>query len=1331
MQTENKSEEAIFNAAVDIESAGERAAFVKSSCGDDGALLARVEALLQVYYEDGNFLKSPPGIDVTLDDSPLAEGPGTKIGRYKLLQLIGEGGFGVVYMAQQEKPIRRRVALKIIKLGMDTKQVIARFEAERQALAMMEHHNIAKVLDAGATDTGRPYFVMELVRGVAVTEYCDKNNLATQQRLELFIEVCRAVQHAHQKGIIHRDIKPSNVMITLRDDGTGVPKIIDFGIAKATQQRLTEKTLFTEYHQFIGTPEYMSPEQAQMGEVDVDTRTDVYSLGVLFYELLTGTTPFEHKELVSTSYDEMRRIIRETDPPTPSTRLNTLGDALGDIARHRHAEPAELCKIVRGDLDWVVMKTLEKDRSHRYETANELAMDVQRYLGDEPVMAGPPSTVYRLRKFVRRHRTSVVFGLSVAAALIIGLCLATIGFVQASLEKERTQKALAQVGKNFQMARDAVDEMTRVAQEELAGVPRTEKVRRGLLEKAQFFYAGFAQKNRDNPAVYAERALAYRKVGIIHNELGNYSQAAEAFAEAIALLEMLTAEFGEVPEYHVELATEWGWYARTFIWTDRPQEMVRAHTKQVSLWEELVADLPIERAYREGLATAHTDLGNALVVKRRLEEAETHFREALAVWQELHTDFPEAPKNLEGLAGSHQWLGAVLLESGRFAEAEKELLPALQTREQLLAEDPNSPQQRGRLAHLKCSVGGLLRVQGRPEEAEREIREAIAIRSKLLAEFPNQVEHRRRLGWALTYLSQVLTDTGRTEEAEEVVRQLISVREKLAVDFPGVAAFRRNWTGALHLLNGRLRKTGRWAEALEGSREVVDILEKLVADFPEVHENRQSLANNYGMLGAVLRETGRWEEAEQAYQQKQAIEEDLVLLLQKLVAESPTEPTYRQELANAHWCIGGTLLTTHNPTHNRPKEAETHYRQALAIWEELHADFPEAQLNLKGVVDSRTWLGILLTETGRYAEAEQEFLPALQMRQQLLAEDPNSQHKRERLTFTKLHIARLHLEQGKYEEAERQLRGVIAIREELLAEFPSQVDHRRILGQALHALSVALAGTGRTEEAEEVLRQAVSAREKLAADFPDVAGFRRDWEGAIHLLNKRLTETGRWAEALESSREVVEILEKLVADFPDVPDHHRFLANNYRMLGAVLRNTRQLEEAEAAYQEAQAIDEYLVSQLQKLVATLPTVPAYREQLANAHTDLGRMIQQSRPDQAETHLREALALWGQLSTDFPEVPTNLEGLANGHAWLGVLLRETGRLDEALESLRAALQIFEEFVPDFPGIPRYRKSLAMNYRRLADVLRDMDRLEQAEAVYQQVKEIEEEVVHEEQQ
>jgi serine/threonine protein kinase/Tol biopolymer transport system component len=422
---DKKALEAIFDEAIQFESSAKRDAYVLRACGDDQKLLISVRALLK-HHDASSFLDAPifeP--DITLDESPLSEGPGTVIGRYKLLEKIGEGGMAVVYMAEQAEPIRRKVALKIIKLGMDTKSVIARFEAERQALAMMDHPNIAKVLDAGATETGRPYFVMELVTGVSITEYCDKNNLSTKERLALFIQVCSAVQHAHQKGIIHRDIKPTNVMVT-RHEGLPIPKVIDFGIAKAINQKLTEKTLFTRYAHIIGTPAYMSPEQADLSDLDVDTRSDIYSLGVLLYELLTGTTPFSEEELRKAGYIEMQRVIREQEPPKPSTKLSTLGETLTDIAKYRGSTPDMLTKAIRGDLDWIVMKSLEKDRSRRYETANSLALDIRHHLENEPVMARSPGTTYRLQKFLRRHRSQTIAALAMfiiafAAVVILSM----------------------------------------------------------------------------------------------------------------------------------------------------------------------------------------------------------------------------------------------------------------------------------------------------------------------------------------------------------------------------------------------------------------------------------------------------------------------------------------------------------------------------------------------------------------------------------------------------------------------------------------------------------------------------------------------------------------------------------------------------------------------------------------------------------------------------------------------------------------------------------------------------------------------------------------------
>jgi serine/threonine protein kinase/tetratricopeptide (TPR) repeat protein len=429
--------EAVFLAALERPTPRERAAYVEGACAGNLELLERLRELLASHEESKGPLDAPPpGLGVTIGLPPITEGAGTVIGPYKLLQQIGEGGMGVVYMAEQQEPVRRKVALKIIKPGLDTRQVIARFDAERQALALMDHPNIARVLDANTTDSGRPYFVMELVHGVPITQFCDDHQLTPRERLALFVPVCQAIQHAHQKGIIHRDVKPSNVLVTMYDDKP-VPKVIDFGVAKAIEQRLTERTMFTQFGALVGTFEYMSPEQAEMNAFGVDTRSDIYSLGVLLYELLTGTTPLERQRLREAALGELVRLIKEEEAPRPSKRLGSSNN-LPKIAAARKTEPTRLSKLVQGEIDWIVMKCLDKDRARRYDTASGLARDVERYLADEVVEARPASAGYRLRKFVRKHRTPLTTAVTITLLLLAGVAVSSWQAVRATRAEWQT-----------------------------------------------------------------------------------------------------------------------------------------------------------------------------------------------------------------------------------------------------------------------------------------------------------------------------------------------------------------------------------------------------------------------------------------------------------------------------------------------------------------------------------------------------------------------------------------------------------------------------------------------------------------------------------------------------------------------------------------------------------------------------------------------------------------------------------------------------------------------------------------------------------------------------
>ena len=808
---------AIFHSMLSVP-ASERDAALKEACGGESVLRVQVQDLLDAHGE----AEAEGGLGV-----PSEEGE-ESIGPYKLLQRIGEGGFGVVYMAEQTNPVRRRVALKIIKPGMDSKQVIARFEAERQALAMMEHPNIARVLDAGTTATRQPYFVMELVRGVPITEYCDANNLGPTERLELFADVCNAVQHAHQKGIIHRDIKPSNVLVTLHDDRP-VPKVIDFGVAKATNMRLTEKTLFTEFRQVIGTPAYMSPEQAGISGLDVDTRSDIYSLGVLLYELLTGTQPFEPGTLSGAAYDEILRFIREVEPPKPSTRVSTLGESITEIAKHRGIKPDDLGRTMRGDLDWIVMKALEKDRTRRYESAAELARDIGRHLADDPVLAGPPSTWYRLQKLVRRNRVAAVWGGLAAAGILVGLGASTVGFVEARRGRTQAREAEHQAQLGAQRALQAEQEER--AQRQRAELSRAEAEEQRERAEAEYARAAAALGFLDDTFASADPLAA----GGGAKTLANLLDAATGRLEAGELADqpLVEAEVRstlgktyrnlhlsgfETAELHLRRAS------RIWLEHDAAEDAVQGLLDLAALKDDQDEDAQAEALYRKALEIARSRGGEELLqstlssMGRFLTRCGAHDREAFSRAEDGFREALEIAERRNGLehpavATCMNELAGALIAQEDFAEAEELLGIALEIGRKLYGDSHPD------IAATLSELGALEQARGDYGAAERYLREAFAMDWKFEADDGGVPTAAVEVAMAL---ADLLILEGKAGESVTLYRMVLDgARELLPEPHPMIAFVLRSLAEALRASGDPQGSEEAYLEALEMNRKAV------------------------------------------------------------------------------------------------------------------------------------------------------------------------------------------------------------------------------------------------------------------------------------------------------------------------------------------------------------------------------------------------------------------------------------------------------------------------------------------------------------------------------
>jgi serine/threonine protein kinase/tetratricopeptide (TPR) repeat protein len=748
-------------------------------------------------------------LESTRSEVPFADSVPERIGQYRILQKLGEGGMGIVYLAEQQEPIHRRVALKVIKVGMDTRQVIARFETERQVLAMMNHPNVAKVFDAGETEEGRPYFAMEYVRGIPVSAHCDRHRLTTRQRLELFVQVCDGVQHAHQKGVIHRDLKPSNILVEVHHDKT-VPKIIDFGVAKATEHRLTEHTVFTRIGVMIGTPEYMSPEQADLTEQDIDTRTDVYSLGVLLYELLVGVLPFDPKKLRAAGFDEIRRRIREDEPSRPSTKLTTLGDNSQKLARDRGSDLRTLVRQLRGDLDWITMKAMEKDRTRRYSTASALAADIQRHAAHQPVVAGPPSVLYRMGKFVRRHKVGVMAGGLATAGMAVGLVFATWGMVTAQHERDRAA-AEATTARRINLF---LQGMLSTA-DPYRGTGKDTTILEALDWANQRIETSFVDQPRVRADIETTLGEVYRRLGqldraepLLRSGLAGrqslYGENDERVSEALFCLASLLHDRGDLedaePLYRVALDGR-----RRTLGPRHPEVAMVMNT----------------------LARVHRDKGD-------WESAERLFREVLelrrSILDEDHPDLAVTQFDLAQLIRTNH---------GDLDEVETLLRESLRINRKAFGE--NHPDVATNLSGL----GGLALARGRLDEAEERYRQALAINRRTLG--PDHDE----IGSTLLWLAYTLKSRGDPESAVPLAEEALEVYRRAFGDrHPYVAS-------ALQMLAVLHRETGPYEKAIPLFRQAFELsVELRGATHPFTVRTQAS-------YGDCLARSGRFEEAEE------------------------------------------------------------------------------------------------------------------------------------------------------------------------------------------------------------------------------------------------------------------------------------------------------------------------------------------------------------------------------------------------------------------------------------------------------------------------------------
>ncbi len=1197
---QDRAKSILVNAA-EIASAAEREAYLVAECGGDEALRREVADLLRHHDEARAFLESPAVAPAATIDEPIREGPGTVIGQYKLLEQIGEGGFGVVFMAEQTQPVRRKVALKVLKPGMDTRQVVARFEAERQALAIMDHPNIAKVFDGGTTGEkdeggrmkdekeadgrsdssfrlhrssfggGRPYFVMELVKGVPITEFCDHTHLTPRQRLQLFIPVCQAVQHAHHKGIIHRDLKPSNVLVTVHDT-TPVPKVIDFGVAKALGQELTDKSLFTGIAQMIGTPLYMSPEQAGQSGLDIDTRSDIYSLGVLLYELLTGTTPFSKERFKQAAYDEIRRIIREEDPPKPSTRLSESKDSLPAISAQRQTEPAKLTRLVRGELDWIVMKALEKDRNRRYETANGFAQDVQRYLADEPVQACPPSVGYRLKKFARRNKPAL------AVAGLILFCIVLLGAGAWAYQQDKSARDVAVAARRAETERavtaalaqaemllaegdkqtDHPERWKATMQLSLASVDRAKEVL--TTGEATEELAGRVRQVRDTvDAAVTDSCLLVEldrirlEQAAVKAEQFDLARAAPLYAEALG-------------DYGIDLAAPEAAAARV-----RASRLRAALLAALREWAHVTSDSGEKQRLKQLVQAADPEsnefrarlrAGDVAALVRLVDGPEMQALPAATVAALAHdlwygaNDLAAAERLLR--AGQERYpndfwlnhkLGMVLLElkPPRAEEAVRYLTAALALR----SDSPGVHLNLGLALSNNGDVDGAIRryraaLQVDPYYAMAHNNLGTELSDKglvdeAIGEYRKAIELKPKDGFAYNNLGNALAKQGKLDEAIAACRKAVELEPRL----PQVH----------NSLGGALAGKGRLDEAITEYRHALKLkpdyakahlglgsafveqgkLEEAIAEFRQALQINANLAEAHNSLGGALARKGRLDEA---------------------IAECRHALKLKPDYADAHTTLGIAFRAQ-----RKLEEAIAEFRQAIL----LNPKLPEAHNNLAAALRDQGHLADAIAEMTKAIELKPHYYTAYDNLGVMLAQQGElnkaiaafQQAIKLKPDFAQAHdhLGQAFLEQDKVGQA--------------VAEHRLAIKLKPNFAEAHHNLAVALERQGKLDDSIAELREAIKLKPDYAQahynlgwglarkgqhnldeailEYRKCLGLTPDYVAAHYHLGNALRQQGKLEEAVQAYREAIKL-----------KPHY---AEAHCNLGHTLRDTGQFAEA--------------------------------------------------------------------------------------------------------------------------------------------------------------------------